>query len=282
MARTRQIKPEFFKHERLADLSPLHRLLFIGLWTQADREGRLEDRPMRLKIELLPYEKCDVDAMLETLERHSDHLIVRYEVSGKRYIKIPHFGKHQNPHPKEVSSELPDIPADFKHPACTSIDDPCMDHACPMHGHAPIQEGKEGEVGKEGRGAGKPTFDVFWREFPKKVDKQEALDLWKKLKLDEVPVIMAGLQRWKASGQWADVQFCPSPARWLRRRKWEDEPPATSQSNHPDRPAWKNSLAPVEARQNIPNADETRARLKAEDEERRRQELLAQARRVAS
>lgn len=50
----------------------------------------------------------------------------------------------------------------------------------------------------------------------------------------------------------------------------------------PDRPAWKNSLAPVEARQNIPNADETRARLKAEDEERRRQELRAQVRRVAS
>lgn len=50
----------------------------------------------------------------------------------------------------------------------------------------------------------------------------------------------------------------------------------------PDRPNLRNSLAPVEARQNIPNADETRARLKAEDEERRRQELRAQVRRVAS
>lgn len=244
MARTRQIKPEFFKHERLAELSPLHRLLFIGLWCQADRDGRLEDRPMRLKVEILPYEKCDVDAMLTDLERHSDRLIVRYEAGGRHFIKIPHFGKHQSPHPKEVVSELPDLPTDFKHPSCTSMHEPCIEQSCQVHGHAPIQEGKEGEVGKEGRGAGKPTFEVFWREYPRKVDKQEAIGLWKKIRLDEVPAIMAGLQRWRTSGQWDDVQFCPSPARWLRRRKWEDEPPKREVS--PDRSPLRNSQVLVE------------------------------------
>ena len=155
-----------------------------------------------------------------------------------------------------------------------------MDHACPMHGHAHIQEGKEGEEGKEGRGAGKQTFDVFWREYPRRVDKQEALGLWKKIKLDEVPAIMLGLRRWKESGQWDDVQFCPSPARWLRRRKWEDEPPKRAEVA-PERPAWKNSLAPVEARQNVPSYEETKRRLEAEDEERRRTLLLRQAREAA-
>ena len=29
----------------------------MGLWTQADREGRLEDRPMRLKASLFPYDE---------------------------------------------------------------------------------------------------------------------------------------------------------------------------------------------------------------------------------
>lgn len=46
-------------------------------------------------------------------------------------------------------------------------------------------------------------------------------------------------------------------------------------------PSWRNSRAPVEPAQNIPTADETRARLRAEDEERRRQDLRAQARRVS-
>lgn len=39
MARARNIKPSFFKNEDLADLNPFDRLLFIGLWCLADREG---------------------------------------------------------------------------------------------------------------------------------------------------------------------------------------------------------------------------------------------------
>ena len=54
MPRIRAIKPEFFTHERLAELSPIDRLFFIGLWTVADREGRLENRPQRLKGLFVP------------------------------------------------------------------------------------------------------------------------------------------------------------------------------------------------------------------------------------
>ena len=36
MARTRSIKPSFFKNEYLAECEPMARLLFVGLWTLAD------------------------------------------------------------------------------------------------------------------------------------------------------------------------------------------------------------------------------------------------------
>ena len=49
----------------------------------------------------------------------------------------------------------------------------------------------------------------------------------------------------------------------------------------PDRPNLRNSLAPVEARQNVPSYEETKRRLEAEDEERRRTLLLRQAREAA-
>jgi hypothetical protein len=49
MPRTRQIKPGFFKNDELAELPIEARLLFAGLWTIADREGRLEDRPKKIK-----------------------------------------------------------------------------------------------------------------------------------------------------------------------------------------------------------------------------------------
>lgn len=112
MSRIRTIKPDFFLHEDLADLSALHRLLFIGLWTEADREGRLEDRPRRLKAALLPYDDADVDRMLSDLEEAG--FLTRYEAQGSRYIAIPSFGTHQRPHAREAASSIPPPPTTAK------------------------------------------------------------------------------------------------------------------------------------------------------------------------
>jgi hypothetical protein len=105
VARIRTIKPDFFLHEGLAELTPLHRLLFIGLWTLADRDGRLEDRPRRIKAALFPWDDCDIDALLADLD--AADLIQRYEANGDAYIAIPSFQKHQRCHPKETSFGLP-------------------------------------------------------------------------------------------------------------------------------------------------------------------------------
>lgn len=105
MARARNIKPSFFSNDDLADLDPLGRLLFIGLWTVADREGRLEDRPRRIKAEVLPYDNCDVDSLLSDLEKHG--FILRYSSGEDRFIQVLNFTKHQNPHVKESASSIP-------------------------------------------------------------------------------------------------------------------------------------------------------------------------------
>lgn len=106
MARSRNLKPGFFTNEELAEIDPLGRLLFQGLWCIADREGRLGDRPKKIKAEVLPYDECDVEALLLSLERRG--FIVRYEVAGNRYIQVVNFGKHQNPHIKEAESTIPE------------------------------------------------------------------------------------------------------------------------------------------------------------------------------
>ena len=109
MARARNIKPGFFINDQLAEIEPLGRLLFAGLWTIADREGRLEDRPKKIKAEILPYDNCDVDILLSAL--HEAVFITRYTVNGCNYIQIINFSKHQNPHPKEATSIIPAIPS---------------------------------------------------------------------------------------------------------------------------------------------------------------------------
>lgn len=105
MARARNIKPGFFTNDVLAECSALARILFQGLWCHADREGRLEDRPRKLKAEILPYDECNTEELLCQLE--SRGFIVRYSHGAERFIQVVNFCKHQNPHVKEQESTIP-------------------------------------------------------------------------------------------------------------------------------------------------------------------------------
>jgi len=96
VARARNIKPQLFNNEVLAELEPFARLLFIGLWCIADREGRLEDRPKRIHKELLGYDNCDCNQLLQSL--NDKGFIIRYEIDKQKFIQIVNFNKHQNPH----------------------------------------------------------------------------------------------------------------------------------------------------------------------------------------
>ena len=116
MARARIIKPAFFHNDALADLDALTRLLFAGLWCIADREGRLEFRPKKIKADVLPYDNCDPEKML--IDLHNAGFILIYEVDKVIYIQIVNFNKHQKPHNKEVSSS---IPAPIKDVASTNL-----------------------------------------------------------------------------------------------------------------------------------------------------------------
>ena len=109
--RARDIKPGFFKNDQLADCSMAARLLFPGLWMMADREGRLENRPKKIKGEIFPFDNVDVAPLLGELE--SSGLIRFYEVNGQNLIWIPQFKRHQSPHKNEKCSELPAHPDDF-------------------------------------------------------------------------------------------------------------------------------------------------------------------------
>ena len=79
MARIRYLKPDFFRDEDLAELPHWIRLLYAGLWSIADKEGRLEDRPKRIKIDIFPYDKVDICEGLDKL--------VATKSSGRPYIQ---------------------------------------------------------------------------------------------------------------------------------------------------------------------------------------------------
>jgi hypothetical protein len=113
MARIRSLKPDFFKDEDLGALPFWVRLLYEGLWLFADREGRLENRPIKLKAEIFPYDKVDVSKGLKLLSQpkvfnpKKTPFIICYENNGDNYIQILNFRKHQTPHYTEKESTIP-------------------------------------------------------------------------------------------------------------------------------------------------------------------------------
>ena len=70
-------------------------------------------------------------------------------------------------------------------------------------------------------------FEQFWKEYPKKVAKKNAMNAWQKVNPDSnlFEKIMDGLKRWRDSGEWDrdGGQYIPYPATWLNGKRWEDE-----------------------------------------------------------
>lgn len=106
MARIRSIKPEFFDDPDVGQLSAEASLVFIGIWTQADKRGRVLDDPRRLKVRLRPYASGDFDATLAELVDAG--FVIRYQSSdGVRLLQVRSFEKHQKTHKLEPDSIYP-------------------------------------------------------------------------------------------------------------------------------------------------------------------------------
>jgi hypothetical protein len=96
-------------------LLPDARVMFSGLWTLTDREGRLEDRPARIKSLIFPYDDdVTVTKVTELLDQlASGSFILCHQVDGKRFIWIRGFYKHQHCRVREQASQLPEPPEDI-------------------------------------------------------------------------------------------------------------------------------------------------------------------------
>jgi len=56
----------------MVQLSPLARLLYIGMWNFAMcDEGHLDNDPIRLKLQILPLENVSIEQLLDELSTSS-------------------------------------------------------------------------------------------------------------------------------------------------------------------------------------------------------------------
>jgi hypothetical protein len=211
--RSRNIKPSFFKNEKLAALPAGARLLFIGLWCVADRAGRLEERPLRLKAEIFPYEH-DASTMLDWLKMLEDEgFLIRYEKDANRYVQIVNFDKHQYPHVREQVST---IPAPGKTRARTS---PARLNPSSLNPESitdtPAAPGKPGVS----------EFEIVWKDYPRKLGKDDAFRHFQRqvLNPEDFENIKLALVNFKADLKKHAVEerYIPHGSTWFNS-KWRD------------------------------------------------------------
>ena len=130
MARIRTVKPDFFTSDDICALSPCARLLYIGLWCEADKEGRLVWSPKAFKRRYLPEDAINIEAACDEL---LDRDLVRQYGDGLAYI--PTFKEHQHVNPREAASVLP-----------------APDDHAPVTRQARVTDAQVGREGKEGEG----------------------------------------------------------------------------------------------------------------------------------
>ena len=231
MARARLLKPGFFTNEVLAELPFEGRLLFAGLWTLADREGRLEDRPKRIKAELFPWDQLEVDPLLDALEAKG--FVVRYRVGDLGLLQVVRFLTHQHPHPHEAASRHPGYSSGPKTPSRDKVvpsrdkvlPRPAVPIAVPIAVSDPVAVPVR--TAPQTARMTDELFAQFWEAYPKKKAKVEAFSAWNKRcpNADLLAVILRALAHQKASPDWRKEsgRYVPYPATWLNRGQWTDE-----------------------------------------------------------
>lgn len=207
MARIRSIKPEFWTDEKVVSLTPLARLLFIGMWNFVDDEGRAEYSPARMKMQILPADSADISELLGEIRR--ENLIHVYEVDNKQYFQVCGFAKHQKVDARRAS-KLPPPPrcAELRRIAPT---DQGRD------------QGKEPEADASGADARALLFDLGLKSVMRQTGKTDGqvrrlLGHWLKLARDDAAKILTKINQ-------AEADRRADPVAWIEGAiRWDDDP----------------------------------------------------------
>lgn len=94
--RIRTLKPECWHDERIGSITREARLLWVGIITLADDEGRFRALPQAILGHVFPYDE-DASRRLGRwmTELEQAGLIVLYEREGIRYGLLPKWSEHQ-------------------------------------------------------------------------------------------------------------------------------------------------------------------------------------------
>lgn len=217
MSKTRYIKTDFWSDSFIETLDPVEKLLFIYLFTndRLDLCGIYEISLRKVSFETGINEERVQKIISKFSEKWKIHYI-------EWYVCVMNFTKHLQINPsvslwiERSKSLIPNTIIEAIDRLCTG----CVQDDALILIPKPILIPKLLPT--------ESCFEIFWKEYPNKVGKPNAL---KKYKDKEHLDIMSWLSDWKEYWEEAETEqrFIPHPATWLNQERWKDEPPEHEQ-----------------------------------------------------
>ena len=245
----RIIKESICVSEQIDELSSFEENFFYRLLVNCDDYGCMDAREKVLAAKLYPLRALRPKEILNAVYKLADvGLIGLYEVEEHPYLKVLKWADHQrvriskHKYPEPTEEQLAAGRGDSRQVAasCGELRQDAADGGKLRPESNPIQSNPNTNPNTNPNPNTNTipgthndnSFALFWEAYPKKVSNPDAEKAWKKLNPDDstIAAIMAGLAKWKQSGEWSDNdgQFIPYPASWLNKRRWEDEVPKRS------------------------------------------------------
>ena len=210
MARKRMIDPNFWSDDKIIELEPMQRLLFIGMWNFSDDSGVLKNSPKQLKAQIFPADNITPGKITEWLMNiHGIGLILFNEDQSLIQIKgWTNYQKINRPQPSKYV---------FK----KAINE----HSVNGHGTFTPNRIEDSIIEKNIIDQIQVDFDHFYDIYPRKRSKQRALKTFKNLSKKDRTSAMKALplhvKDWKAKG--TAMEHIPHPSSWLNGKCWEDQ-----------------------------------------------------------
>ena len=225
----RIIKESICASDTIDGLSWFEEVLFYRLMVNVDDYGRFDARTAILKARLFPLKSSVTEKQIEQaiVRMNETGILIAYTVSGKPYLQLSTWAKHQSIRNKRS-----------KYPSADERDDEPLESNC-IQLQSTASKCPRNPIQSESNPNPTPAqqesaFGAFWTAYPNKKAKPAALKAFTKLKpnAELLAEMLKAITAQKQSPQWQkdNGQYIPMPSTWLNQERWDDEVSITAES----------------------------------------------------
>lgn len=220
--RNRMIKKEFWTDDKILELEPVERLLFIGIWNFSDDEGVLKNNSKVLKAQIFPADDItaeDINLVIKNMVKIGLLLIN----NDATLLKVKNWEDHQKIN-RPTPSKYKFVPGE----TASFTEDSVITHGALTTNRIEKNIKKKNIIHQSKKKD--ELFDTWYDKYPRKVGKQAAIKAFNRLTLKNKKIAIdkldSHIKHWIKTD--TEMEHIPHPSTWLNQERFDDVLEATN------------------------------------------------------